>query len=352
MASTPSKSKKPRNKPPKGRPAATSAISQPAVEDASSSHNFSSFSPQGDLFAFLSLAVDKHRLRIYDTTTGQAVAEHVVDTARVSSICWAHYDASTHGEDEPKRKRKRKNQQGDTASIKLPPPGIILGLSNGSLILYSPAHGKVVKSISHTSSTAAITSVAVDSSEGSEATHAWTAGADGVVRLWNLHEGSLVEQWKSDERVPFSCLSVRPLASEDSEDVELLGANYAIQLVSASRSTDLTSETKKLRKVSRFTGHASLVNSLLWDSRSRFLSSAESDRFIYVWDVPETIGSEGKVAASIPLDSEVRSATLSTPSGLGSIAAGLSARTMAEWSGPIENEESEPSGLEDIVSKD
>ena len=274
---------------------------------------FRSFSPQGDLFAFLSLAVDKHRLRIYDTTTGQAVAEHVVDTARVSSICWAHYDASTHGEDEPKRKRKRKNQQGDTASIKLPPPGIILGLSNGSLILYSPAHGKVVKSISHTSSTAAITSVAVDSSEGSEATYAWTAGADGIVRLWDLHEGSLVEQWKSDERVPFSCLSVRPLASEDSEDVELLGASYAIQLLSASRSADLTSETKKLQKVSGFTGHASLVKSLQWDSRSRFLSSAEGDRFIYVWDVPEATGSEGKVAASIPLDSEVRSTALSTP---------------------------------------
>ncbi|KAI0809261.1 WD40-repeat-containing domain protein [Irpex lacteus] len=311
MASTPSKSKKPRNKPPKGRPAATSALSQPAVEDASSSHTFSSFSPQGDLFAFLSLAVDKHRLRVYDTTTGQAVAEHVVDSARVSSICWAHYD--TAGEVEPKRKRKRKNQQGDVASTKLPPAGIILGLSNGSLILYSPAHGKVVKSISHTSSTAAITSVAVDTTEGTEATQVWTSGADGVVRLWDLQEGSVIEQWKSDERVPYSCLSIRPLASEDSEDVELLGANYSIQLLSASRSTDLSGETRKLQKVSGFTGHASSVKSLQWDNRSRFLSSAETDRFIYVWDVPETSGVEGKVAASIPLDSEVRTTALSTP---------------------------------------
>ncbi|KAI0090025.1 WD40-repeat-containing domain protein [Irpex rosettiformis] len=313
MASSPAKSKKPRNKPPKGRPAGTSAISQPAVEDASSSHTFSSFSPQGDLFAFLSLAVDKHRLRVYDTTTGQAVAEHVVDSARVSSICWAHYDTAAHGENEPRRKRKRKNQQGDTASTKLPPPGVILGLTNGSLVLYSPAHGKVVKSISHTSSTAAITSVAVDVSEGSEATHAWTSGADGVIRLWDLHEKDLVDQWKGDERIPYSCLSVRPSASEESEDAELLGANYSIQLLSASRSANIAGETKKLQKVSGFTGHASLVKALQWDSRSRFLSSAEADRFIYLWDVPETTGSEGKVAASIPLESEVRATALSIP---------------------------------------
>lgn len=62
MASTPSKSKTPRNKPPKGRPVTTSAISQPTVEDASSTHPLSSFSPKGELFAFLSPAVDKHRL--------------------------------------------------------------------------------------------------------------------------------------------------------------------------------------------------------------------------------------------------------------------------------------------------
>ena len=108
MASKPLKSNKPRNKPPKSRPAATSALSQPAVEDASSTYSLSSFSHDGELFAFLSLAVDKHRLRVYDTTTGQPVAEHVFDS-RVSSLCWARFDAS-QGEDGPRRKRKRKNQ--------------------------------------------------------------------------------------------------------------------------------------------------------------------------------------------------------------------------------------------------
>ncbi|KAI0700422.1 WD40-repeat-containing domain protein [Cytidiella melzeri] len=315
MASNPAKSKKPRNKQLKGRPTSTSTLSQPAVEDTSSSNTISSFSPQGDLFAFLSLAVDKHRLRVYDTTTGQSVAEHVVTSARVSSICWAHYDITTTRGGEPKRKRKRKNHQGDNASITLPPPGIILGLTNGSLILYSPAHGKVVKSISHTSSITSITSIAVEKPEDTEVSQVWTAGADGVVRLWDLQEGSMAEQWKSDDRMPYSCLSVRPDSTEDAkEDVELLGANYAIQLLAASQSTNLASESRRLQKISSFTGHASSVKALRWDSHSRFLSTAEADRFIYLWDVPERPGAEGKVAASIPLDSEVRATALAISS--------------------------------------
>ncbi|KAI0344075.1 NUC189-domain-containing protein [Trametopsis cervina] len=317
MTSSTPKSKKPRNKPPKGRPAATSTISHPAVEDASTSHSFSAFSPQGDMFAFLSLAVDKHRLRIYDTTNGHSIAEYVVESSRVSALSWARFEVGPRGDGEPKRKRKRKNQQGDSASVNLPPPGVILGLTNGSLILYSPAHGKVVKSISHASSTAAITSVVVDNSEDYEASEAWTAGADGVVRLWDLQEGTLANQWKTNERIPYSCLSVRPAGSEDiDKETELLGANYAITLLSVPPSSELSGEAKKLQKVSAFTGHASSVKSLQWDTSSRFLSSAEADRFVYLWDVPGTDGAEGKVVASIPVDSEVRTISLGArPSG-------------------------------------
>lgn len=312
MASTPSKSKKPRNKPPKSRPAATSAISHPAVEDASSTHSLSSFSRGGELFAFLSLAVDKHRLRVYDTVTGQSTAEHLFESSRVSSLCWARFDAS-QSEEEPKRKRKRKSLG---AGESLPPPGIVFGLINGSLVLFSPAHGKVARTISHSSSTSALVSVAIAEEDNGETLQVWTSGSDGIVRLWDLRDGSLAGSWKSEERIPYSCLAVRPGSSnESSENGEVLAASYAIQLLSMQPSSDSSLDVpSKPQKLATFTGHASPVKTLLWDSSSRFLSVAEADRFVYLWDVPidGTSASEGRVAASIPLDSDVRTITLSS----------------------------------------
>lgn len=307
MASLTSKTKKPRTKAPKSRPATTSALSQLAAEDSSSSSQLSLFSPLGELFAFLSLALDKHRLRVYDTVTGNSIAQFVVESARVSSLCWAHFDLEPHLDDGPKRKRKRKNPQGELASASLPSPGIILGLTNGSLILFSPTHGKVVKSISHPSSTGALVSVVVDGNGVSEIARVWTSGADGVIRLWDLHESRQVDHWKTDERIPYTCLAVRPTISDDGEATEILAANYAIQLLSVESTPEPTSSNAKtLQKQSSFNGHASSVKCLRWDTHSRFLSSAEADRFVYLWDVPEVNGREGKVAASIPLDAEVR----------------------------------------------
>lgn len=316
MASTPSKSKKQRNKPPKSRPANTSGISQPAVEDATSTHSLSAFSHGGELFAFLSLAVDKHRLRVYDTATGQSVAEHVFDS-RVSSLCWAHFD-TLQSEDGPKRKRKRKNQEEDESVARLPAPGVVLGLSNGSVVLFSPAHGKVVKTISHPSSTAALLSVAVAADHSSESGRLWTSGADGALHLWSLRDSSLVGSWKSEERIPYSCISVRPSTSDESEDAsEVLAANYAIHLLTIESQSDFSLDApSKPTKTASFTGHASPVKSLRWDSSSRFLSTAEADRFVYLWDVPQegSSSSEGRVAASIPLDSDVRTVALSPQS--------------------------------------
>src|SRR5580658_6057079 len=92
MASSP---KKPRKKPPTSRPTSTSQISHPVtVEGASALVSLSSFSPKGDLFAFVSLAVDKHRLRVFDTTSARSVAEHTVDSSRVTTLAWSSIDLS------------------------------------------------------------------------------------------------------------------------------------------------------------------------------------------------------------------------------------------------------------------
>lgn len=325
MASTPSKSRKSRTKPPKGRPAATSTISQPAVADHSTLTYLSTFSPRGDLFAFLSLAVDKHRLRIYDTATRQSVAEHVVDNARVTSLCWARLDPSdsqkhaaedAEASHQPKRKRKKRNSQAVAPDVEdAPAPQVVvLGLSDGTVSLFSPSHGRIVRTLSHTSSTADILAVAADGQPSDHTSAIWTSSADGTIRLWDANKNAVVGSWTSDDRIPYSALATRPRADEEGR-TDVLVAHHAIRLLSMSTSSSemQLSENAQPKELARFTGHASSIRNLQWHSSSQFLSLAEADRFVYVWDVPEG-SAEGRVVASIPLDSDARHFALSSSS--------------------------------------
>lgn len=313
MSSTP-KSKKPKMKPTKSRPASTSAVAQLTVEDSPSQFTLSSFSPKGELFAFVSLAVDKHRLRVYDTTTNQSIAEYSVDSGRVTSIAWTTSDSSEEDEGH-RKKRKRRQSQLESSSSSLP-QCVVLGLSTGQVHLFSSSQAKVIRTLSHPTSTSAIQSISVPSEDASEL---WTSGADGSLRLWNFQQSELVSTWKSEERIPYSSIALRPSSGDEDNSTEILAANHSISLLSAP-STSL--DAQKTHKAATFTGHASAVKTLAWDTPSRFLSAAEGDRFVYVWDVPSLSDSsvvEGRVAASLPLDSEIRHVSLSHPSRTSSI---------------------------------
>lgn len=321
MSSKSTKSKKTR------RPENTSSLSQPVVEDASSLTNLSAFSPQANLFAFLSLAIDKHRLRIYDTVTGKSVAEHVLDSARITTLAWSRIDLSEHnpasvgdetGPKKKKGKRKRLSTNGPAeATPKLDTEVVVLGLSDGSLQFFSPTHGRVLRTLSHPTSTASILSVVVINS-GDVGPTIWTSAADGAIRLWNARKNNIMGSWKIDDRIPYSFMAVRPGSSlgEDGR-IDLLVANHSIRLLSTtpdlSDSTDIAS--LKPKELSSFTGHASSIRCLRWDASqepaNRFLSTADSDRFIYVWEVPTGASTEGKIVLSIPLDSDVRHVSFS-----------------------------------------
>ncbi|KAI0719129.1 NUC189-domain-containing protein [Cerioporus squamosus] len=313
MASTPSKTKKPRTKPPRGRPQATSAISQPAVEDATSSTYLSSFSPDGKLFAFLSLAIDKHALKVYDTTTRRSVAEHVVDAARVTSLCWARLDlAEGRGaeDEEGGRKNKRKKRMssaGDATTQPNPTPQVVvLGLSDGSLLLFSPSHGRLLRTLSDPSSSSAVLAVAGQDDESVDSHTLWTSNADGALRLWNARTNEVSQSLFSDDRIPYTSLSVR---SSDEEGVtEVLAAHHSIHLLAVS------SNAQKPRTLAKFTGHASPVSELRWLDGTRFVSSASADRFVNVWELPPSTKTEGKIVANIPLDSDARTVQLSPTS--------------------------------------
>ncbi|KAJ7124829.1 WD40-repeat-containing domain protein [Mycena crocata] len=321
MAS-PEKSKKNRSKPPRSRPPATSSISQPVVEDASYLTALSSFSPKGNLFAYLSLAVDKHRLRVYDTATGQSVAEHVVDSARVSCLTWSNFDPSDGPRSAPsdveeppdKKKRKKRNSQANadgplqvTAAIEV----VLLGLSDGTVSFFSPTHGRVLRTLSHATSTAAILSVVL-TEHGDSVPTTWTSGADGAIRLWNAQKNDILGSWKNDDRIPYSSMAIRP--TSDGDRVDVLVANHSIRLLSS----DPDALTEKPKQIASFTGHASSVRQLQWDASqappTRFLSMAEGDRIVSIWQTPEGSVADGKMVASVQLDSDARTISLSLSS--------------------------------------
>ncbi|TFY79864.1 hypothetical protein EWM64_g4149 [Hericium alpestre] len=327
MSSIP-KAKKSRTKAPKNRPQSTSALSQPVVEDASSTFSFSSFSPKGDLFAYVSLSIDKHRLRIYDTVTGQSISEHVVDSARVTTLAWTQFDpsegqkfASVDGDESPKKKRKKRNSlaaQGEAAERSDAPQVVVLGLSDGSLLLFSPSHARVLRTLSHPSSTAAILSLDFSTS-GDNASTIYTSSADGSIRLWDARNSNYLASWKDSDRIPFTSISVRRSPeAEDDEHVHILAAHTSIKLLSAeipsSSSTSLDPD-----ELAAFTGHASNVTSLHWqpaqsegEPSRHFISMAERDRHVCLWEVPDAGSKEGKLSASIPLDSDARQISVSS----------------------------------------
>ena len=297
------KQKTTRRRPSAGRPVATTTISQPTVEDAATQAIKCSFSPDGDLFAFLMLAVDKHRLRVYDTHTNQSVAEYIFESARATSLKWAKIalSMSEDADHQPSTKKRRMKDVNATEGSKGNDLAriVILGTSDGAILLFSPSHGRVTRKLSHSSSNAAILSVAVGIQT------IWTCGADSAVRIWDIQSGNILSHWKNEERIPYTCVSLLP-ASLDTEEQQILVAHHSIQLFSSSARHSRTSKPEQLAS---FTGHASQVKNLEWDTSQspseRFYSSAEGDRFVYMWQISREGSTEGKTLLSIPLESAV-----------------------------------------------
>jgi U3 small nucleolar RNA-associated protein 5 len=320
MASKPKKSKV---KPPSGRPTSTSQLSQPVVEGSSTLTSLSAFSSEGNLFAFISLAIDKHRLRVYDTTSGRSVAEQIVDASRVTTLAWRKVDlsegkSSVEDISPSPLKKKRKNRKslvGDTPTDVV--EVVLLGLSNGELLMFSPSHGRTLRTLSHPSSRSAILSVEATD----RPTTIWTSSADGAIRRWDAQKNNISGIWKTDDRIPYSSMAVRPGFAQEDQDgrVDIVCANHGIHLLSMPAADEVDiSEVRKPKELASFTGHASSVTGLHWASSqkpaNRFLSTAEGDRFVSIWEVPITktgSGKDGKIVASIPLDSDARSISLS-----------------------------------------
>lgn len=302
------KAKKARVKAPKSRPETT--FSTP--HGVASSQGLSRFSQDGSHFAFLSLSVDKHRLRIYNTQTSQSIAEHVVESGRVTCLQWAHLDlagyqdTSIDGSETPSpSKKKRKTRGATTSDTKQAPPGVhvvLMGLSDGSICCFSHSHGRVVRVLSHTKNTTPVRAITISGSP-SHRHGLWSTDADGTIFCWDVRTGEVTGTWKSGSPAPYSVIAIRPLINENTP-LQLVAAHRSIQLLSLDSPHPNT--TSKAKEMATFAGHASLVSNVHWESSSRFVTCAESDRFLYVWEVPDVISNRGHIVSSSPLDSEVR----------------------------------------------
>ncbi|KAI0033739.1 WD40-repeat-containing domain protein, partial [Vararia minispora EC-137] len=304
-------SKKASVKPPKSRPPSTSALSHPPVQDASfTDSTIVSFSDDGCYLAVLSLAVDKHRLRVHDSASGSSVSEYTVEGARVTALEWTRFDASSSQkpsvDQQRKSKKKRKSDTAQPASDASAPsePVVALGLTDGSILLFSPAHGRVLRTLTHPTSSAAIN--ALDSSRDALGVLSiWSAGADGILRAWDAQTGAHRGAYKTDDRIPTTAICVRP--GEDGEELQthILLAHHRVRLLSAS--ADLVES----KDCASFTGHASDVIALQWQPATgaparHFVSIAQADRHAHLWSVPDTTPGEGVLAASLALDSDAR----------------------------------------------
>ena len=137
--------------------------------------------------------MDKHRLRVYDTESGKALSETAFQNSRVSAVKWVSLhlggedssESATAGEEDNAQSRKRKKRKSASGSGL---PGVMeemiaVGFSNGSLAIFSPRQGEIVKTLSSPTNTSAI--LAIDASSTPESTGSslelWASTASGLL---------------------------------------------------------------------------------------------------------------------------------------------------------------------------
>ncbi|WFD37841.1 Small subunit (SSU) processome component [Malassezia japonica] len=281
-------------KPPKSRPAATSALSQP-LQASSSDANITAFAPDASLFAQLSQAVDRCRLRVYTASPAGLMADYLLPEGMAChAIAWVPLSAAAPAEQVAPKKRK--------AQAKAPARSdagaalhVALGLSDGTVLLYAPHQAKVVRVLVAASPDSASSGVKSLSYNAAQR-QLWTATANGWVHQWDVTQ----LHGTANERIPpmthFLPDSKTPTSQVASDASQLLAAHHAITLY------DTTSRpTEELR----FSGHATPITHLAWATEVAFVSAAAEDRHVYLWHTQEESGA-GQARAMLTLDAPAR----------------------------------------------
>ena len=228
----------------------------------------------------VSLALDKPRVRVYDPATSRILAEHTVDGgARVTCINWAALEGGDGEDGGPAKKRKKRNSTSASTHGITDENVLVLGLSSGAAIVFSPRHGRVIRSLQHATSSAAVTAL------GAASGMLWVSTSDNTIRRWNLGSGQELGAWKRASAASF----LLPRGEN-----ELLECTHDARLLSFDDEDD--DEPEELAVLS---GHASNIVDAVWVGDSRVATCADGDRVVHVWDV-----SSGNITATLPLDAD------------------------------------------------
>jgi U3 small nucleolar RNA-associated protein 5 len=323
----------------KQRPQAAASALHQAPADASSVGRSCAFTSDGTRFVLVARAGATERVRVFDAQTGRLQSEAALDGTgagtKVSCLSWVGLDLDTVSttsvtEDASRKKRKkRKSDAGDnmavdetTTASSEKPLLVALGRADGSISLFSPSHGRLVRTLSHAQSTTPILALSL---AAHDQPRLWTSSEDGLLRLWDARKNVLLGIWKTEEHTPFSALALSPAAFIDAPSA-LLAAHHGIRLLSVPEGAETNDiegvklSTGTLQATASCTGHASPVSSLQWVSPTQIASSAPDDRTLSFWTLPSasnsSSSSEGTLACTIPLSSPVRSFSVSPDASL------------------------------------
>jgi U3 small nucleolar RNA-associated protein 5 len=309
-----------KQKPARQRPATTSQLSNAVSEEVHHADELlHSFSPEADHFALLFPVLNKHRLCVYDAATGQVVSEHITDDARVTAISWGRliYNLENDSSQAEKQSPSKKRRKHPDHSAELGSPNkdqgievIALGLSSGTTELFSPAHGRVVRSLSDPSLRSAITCVRLRSviSADSRITLACVSTNAGEICTWNASQNIPMAKWRHDAHKDLSSFEFNP------HDETYLAGSTNISLYSLNKRDLISGQPVQPEQINHFSGHANRISGLIWELTKeprRFVSRSGTDRFLNVWEVPtsQTSPQEGLIV-SISMDDNVRHSCL------------------------------------------
>ncbi|CAG8569225.1 5772_t:CDS:2 [Ambispora gerdemannii] len=245
----------------------------------------------GDYFALVTPGVDRHRLRVFDRITGIVKNDFSSEKEyKFTCLTWGEISSGEEINDESELSSSSKPNKNEKPYISKKFKVIALGLQNGSIVIYSLSHDKIISNLK-----GAHTSQINDFVFTRDGKRGFSCSDDLLIVEWNIEERNVVSKWKADSKV------TKKLALSHNQS-RLITTGYTIKL------WDLNSK----KVIRNYTGHTSLINNIIFmASDNMCISAAEDDRFINVWDCQGNI--EGGVnLAALVIDSNITSISISS----------------------------------------
>ncbi|KAG2184959.1 hypothetical protein INT43_000872 [Umbelopsis isabellina] len=232
-------------------------------------------SPSNDSFALVTQGIDRHRLRIFDPRSS-TIKDDFSSNKEDKFTCLA-WGTSKSDVDLSKTSKKKRKTSSNSQKV------LALGLQNGSIAIYSPAHGRVIKTLSG-SHTLPVNDFVFNKA----GTVGYSVSEDHHIVEWDIEDGRELSKWKADSK------SVNKLNLNHSE-TKLATAGHTINI------WDLA--TKKISK--KFTGHASTITRVVFGPHDDIcVSIAENDRYVNVWDCSNQSEDSSNITA-LTMDTDI-----------------------------------------------